>query len=292
MYQPAQLARRARAALAPALAGYVPLATGWGVRIVADPSRAIGRSILTTGIFDLAVSEALARLISPGDTVIDAGANVGYMTVLAALAAGPRGRVLAFEPHPELFAVLQRNVAAARDEFAIAHTELHETALGATTGSAHLQCPVEFASNDGLGRIASTPEPAGGTLTVRMQTLDTALGNRRAAVLKLDVEGAEAQVLRGAAGALGDRRIAHVVFEDHDMGNSEVVRILRDAGYSVFSLGWAMTGPRIAPVGTARLASEYEAPSFLATLDPSDVLARWRVRGWRVFSRRLGGTRP
>ncbi len=47
------------------------------------------------------MSEVLARLIDPGDTVVDAGANVGYMTVLAAAAAGPTGRVVAFEPHPE-----------------------------------------------------------------------------------------------------------------------------------------------------------------------------------------------
>src|SRR5512138_2207904 len=115
VYQPAQLLRRAAAALPRSSSpGYVPLATSWGGRIVADPGRAIGRSLLTTRVFDLAVSEAMARLISPGDTVIDAGANVGYMTVLAAMAAGAKGRVLAFEPHSELFAILQANIAAAR----------------------------------------------------------------------------------------------------------------------------------------------------------------------------------
>ena len=83
--------------------------------MIVDPTRAIGRSIVTTGLFDLAVSELLARLIDPGDIVVDAGANVGYMTVLAATAAGRSGRVLAFEPHPELFAVLCQNAGYAME---------------------------------------------------------------------------------------------------------------------------------------------------------------------------------
>ena len=59
-----------------------------GDGVLADSTKTIGQSIRTTGLYDLAVSEVLARLIDPGDTVVDAGANVGYMTVLAAAAAG------------------------------------------------------------------------------------------------------------------------------------------------------------------------------------------------------------
>ena len=68
--------------------GYTPLPVAWGISVIADPAKMIGRSLFTTGIYDLAVSEVLARLIEPGDTVVDAGANVGYMTLLAGVAAG------------------------------------------------------------------------------------------------------------------------------------------------------------------------------------------------------------
>jgi hypothetical protein len=55
--------------------GYVPLRTSWGMQVIADSPSAIGRSILTTGVYNIAVSETLFRLISPGDTVFDAGAK-------------------------------------------------------------------------------------------------------------------------------------------------------------------------------------------------------------------------
>ena len=58
------------------------------------------------------MTEVLARLIRAGDTVVDAGAHIGYMTILSsACVRSVQGHVVAWEPHPELFAVLERNVA-------------------------------------------------------------------------------------------------------------------------------------------------------------------------------------
>ena len=99
--------------------------------MIADPAKMIGRSLFTTGIYDIAVSEVLARLIAPaGDTVVDAGANVGYMTLLAGVAAGSSGRVLSWEPHPELVSVLQSNVAALNARGGAADITIRNAALG------------------------------------------------------------------------------------------------------------------------------------------------------------------
>jgi FkbM family methyltransferase len=285
VYRPTQILRRAVAALSHPSAGYQPLRTSWGATLLADPTKAIGLSIATTGVYDLAVSEALARLIAPGDTVIDAGANVGYMTVLASVAAGPQGRVLAFEPHPELFAVVQQNVDAARRRFRIARTELHNLALGSRRGAAELLLPTDFGINDGIGRIASADAVGGRSLRVSMDTLDTLLGDDSAAVLKLDVEGFELEVLRGAVRALETRRIRHIVFEDHAVDESEVVRLLRDAEYRVYSLGWTMRGPSLSPVEHGSSATVYEAPNFVASIEPDQVLERCGRKGWTVLNR-------
>ena len=287
VYQPTRLVRRAVAALLPPPRGYTFLRTSWGVPILADPSRVIGRSILTTGIYDLAVSEALARLISPGDTVLDAGANVGYMTVLASVATGPDGRVVSFEPHPELFAIVRQNVAAVGKQLPAGRTELHQAALGAEPGLAELRLPPGFDTNDGLARIDPTATPGGQTVSVPVETLDDVLGDETAAVLKLDVEGYEPQVLRGSTRALAERRVRHIVFEDHALDNSEVARILREAGYHLFSLGWSMRGLSVHPVERGSLAREYEAPNYIATHEPAEVLARCRPRGWVVLGNRL-----
>ena len=113
VWRPWQLARRVRVAWMAPPDSDRALRVAWGVSLRADPRMTIGRSIQTTGLHDPAVTEVLARLIRAGDAVVDAGAHIGYMTILSALASGPSGHVVAWEPHPELFAVLERNVAEA-----------------------------------------------------------------------------------------------------------------------------------------------------------------------------------
>src|SRR3954465_296715 len=87
----------------------------WGLPVEVDTGDAIGFSIVAGGVFDPCVTETLHRLIDPGDVVADVGANLGYMSSLAAARVGPEGRVLAFEPHPRAYELLERNVSRWRD---------------------------------------------------------------------------------------------------------------------------------------------------------------------------------
>ena len=67
-----------------------------------NPKETIGRAILRLGVYDLCVSESICRLLDPGESAIDVGANLGYMTSLMAAKAGKCGSVESFEPHPDL----------------------------------------------------------------------------------------------------------------------------------------------------------------------------------------------
>src|SRR5262249_28834498 len=107
VYRPTQILRRVRAALFSPPAGFREVTTSWGVTRRADTTKTVGHDILVAGIYDLPLSEALARLITQGDTVFDVGANVGYTTLLCAVAAGPNGTVHSFEPHPQLHTVIE-----------------------------------------------------------------------------------------------------------------------------------------------------------------------------------------
>jgi FkbM family methyltransferase len=251
----------------------------------------IGRSIFTTGIYDIAVSEMLARLIKPGDTVVDAGANVGYMTLLAGVAAGASGRVLAWEPHPELFSVLQRNVAMLNARGGAASITIRNAALGAEPGLAELILPPYMDANDGVAYIG-VPADSGQSMTVAVETLDDVVGDAPIAVMKLDVEGAELGVLSGARGALGDGGITHIVFEDHVGADSPVARVLVANGYRLFSLGWSMRGLHLGENPRERLATGYEAQSFVASREPQQVIDACRAMGWMTlnasFSARRG----
>jgi FkbM family methyltransferase len=285
VWRPHQLLRRMLQAVRPAPEGIQPLAVAWGATVLADPSKHVGMSIHTTGIYDLAVSEVLIRLVDAGDTVVDAGANVGYMTVLGARLAGPSGQVHAFEPHPALFEVLTRNAGEAQRAGQASPVSLHDAALGARTGRAELVVPDGFEHNDGLARIRGVEGGSEPSIDVRMTTIDEALGTTPIGVLKLDVEGLEHEVLTGASGALRAQSIRHVVFEDHDGPGSAVMTLLESAGYRLYAIGWSVGGLRIGDVRGVRLASVYEAPSYLATRDPAEVERRCSARGWRALRR-------
>jgi FkbM family methyltransferase len=286
VYRPSQLVKRLLLSVSSQGQGFTPLQTSWGAEVLADPGRTIGRSIVTTGLYDLAVSEALFRLISPGDTVIDAGANIGYMSVLVGVAAGPQGKVISFEPHPELFGILQRNVAEVSQRWKVATFQLHQSALGEESGTAQLELPEDFEKNDGIAKIGSTANSGGRSISVPIATLDELLGNVSVSVMKIDVEGFEPQVLRGAKTLLQERRIQHILFEDHSISNSPVVTILREAGYKLFSLGWSMQGLLVQPIEVGSLATHYEAPNFIATQNSEDLLARCQPKGWLSLGKR------
>jgi FkbM family methyltransferase len=246
---------------------YRRLPVAWGARLLVLDDDHIGRCIGTTGIYDLAVSELLFRLIHPGDLVIDAGANIGYMSVLAATAGA---QVKAFEPNPQLQPILRQNLGA--------RGEVRPVALGAHRHTAALIPPDPDAHNNGLGRLG-TPADAG-TVPVQVETLDAELAGRTVAVLKLDVEGEEQAVFQGAANALQDRRVRHIIFEDHHGAGSAVMTHLLGQGYTIFSVGWTLSGPALGDAATPSAHARYEAPSYLATLDRAEALSACAKRGW------------
>lgn len=136
---------------------------------------------------------AAIRAARPGGAAIDGGAHVGSWVPRLA-AAFPR--VLAFEPCPENFALLQTNTAGLRG------VELRQAALGATAGDARLQRVPERGANSGQWAIAEAGEP------VRVETVD-GLGLADLSLLKLDLEGYELPALQGAVETL--RRCRPVV---------------------------------------------------------------------------------
>ena len=289
VYRPHQLARRLASSISAPPPGHRLMPVSWGVELWADPSEHVGRSLWTTGVFDLAVSEVLFRLVRPGDFVVDVGANLGYMTLLGAVASGPDGRVLAFEPNPHVAAWLRRNVEHGRRQYEMAAVELRDGALGAEAGSATLVLPDPASANDGLGHIAAGHSAANveRMVQVAVATLDGVIGGHRAGLMKVDVEGHEEQVLEGAACALHAHRIRHVLFEDHEGAGSRAMALLRAAGYEIFSIGWSMRGPVLAPAADGSLASPFEAPSYLATTETRSALEACARTGWLVLQHQV-----
>ncbi|KGE05133.1 FkbM family methyltransferase [Pseudohaliea rubra] len=131
-------------------------------------------------------------LVGPGAICVDVGANIGYFTVLAAALAGPAGRVYAFEPDPDNFALLERNVHL--NGFA-ARCALSPLALADRAGAGKL-----YRSGDNLGDHQVYPgDGERPWLPIRLARGDAVLGAAVDAIdfLKVDTQGSEAAVLAG-----------------------------------------------------------------------------------------------
>jgi FkbM family methyltransferase len=285
VYRPQQIFRRAIGLARAPSSRYQQLRAAWGVEMLANPAEHLGRSLWTTGVYDLSVSEVMFRLVQRSDLVLDAGANIGYMTLLASVAAGPRGRVISWEPNPALFGILTRNVDASRAQGQMAPVELRQAALGAHRHRATLVLSDPARANDGLSYIpAGPPTPFSDAVDVQVETLDDVLGNQSVAVAKVDVEGYEHHLFKGAEKALTAHRIRHIVFEDHEGTGSTAAELLKTFGYSLFSIGWSMTGPLLAEIVPGEsVAATYEAPSYLATVEPERAIRACTPSGWRAL---------
>lgn len=150
-------------------------------------------AMCTVGERDPEMCRFIARHVPEGGTFVDAGANIGAYSLAAARRVGPAGRVLAFEAHPGTHAFLRWNL----DANGFGWAETFQLALGEQEGAVALE--VEEA-NPGETHVASGPT-SDNAARVRMRPLDDVLREQGVAAidyLKIDVEGFELPVLRGA----------------------------------------------------------------------------------------------
>lgn len=158
--------------------------------------------LLRLGRIDLsgeAELELLHHLVRSGDTVLDIGANLGVYTLRLSELVGPTGQVHSFEPVPRTFRLLDHNVKA---HAPYPNVRIHQAAVSDRSGPAILHLPVEGTLEDYYyASLAKDPGTAARAIPVETVALDgwltLEIGN--VAFLKIDTEGAELEVLRGAA---------------------------------------------------------------------------------------------
>ncbi len=173
------------------------------------------------------IEPCIRRFCRAGDTVVDVGANIGEWALQMADAVGPTGRVIAVEPVPHLAAALRKSALANN----MRQLSVSAVALSDTAGQAEFS--VERA-NTGGSRLGRHGHDAGACehITVRVATLDELLarsGAGRVDFIKVDVEGFELEVLRGARGALArDRPAMYLELGAEDVAKRpELVALLR-----------------------------------------------------------------
>ena len=212
----------------------VPTTLRDGTRMLVDPHEFLGRSIYFSGEWDPKITWALRRLLQPGETVIDIGAHCGATALIAARLVGPQGAVHAFEPQPVLAQMLRDS--AKMNGFEQLH--VHELALSDSDGKAEL-----FIPNDKLILASLNPVSGATSLAVEKRRAgdfleDLNLGE--IALIKIDVEGHELDVFRGAAEFLEHNRPRAILFESVEkegpFRQRPPVRLLSDLDYVFYAL--------------------------------------------------------
>ncbi len=173
-----------------------------------------------TGLHEFADMAFVLHFLRADDLFADVGANIGSYTVLASRVVGCR--TVAFEPDPAAAAALERNI---RLNKIAQRVELRISAVGEQEGDAHFSIGLDTENHvltgaDATGRL------------VPMQTLDRALGGRIPILFKIDVEGYEAEVLRGARAVLAAPELKVVLTENR---STSVVEMLKRAGMTEFA---------------------------------------------------------
>jgi FkbM family methyltransferase len=198
----------------------------------------IGRSLELYGEFSEIECGFLARWLRADDVVIDAGANIGALTVPLARAVGRGGRVIAYEPQRVVFQLLCANVALNE----LTQVETRRAALGARAGSARVPCPSpRVPGNFGGTRVGEQGEP------VAVETIDD-LGLAACRLIKADVEGMEAHVLEGARATISRARPLLYLENDRLDRSPQLIALVRALGYRA----WWHLPPLYNPANYAR----------------------------------------
>ncbi len=224
------------------------IAAGHGAGLKIIPLK--GDREIALGTYEAPVQQALIENVERGGVVYDIGANIGYFTMLAARRVGPAGQVYAFEPVARNAAAIERS--ARLNGFDA--VEVFERAVGAAGGIAELN----LARHIGGAMLASVgaPPDRSGSVDVEVVALDEfvdALGLRPPSLVKIDVEGAELDVLRGMTGTLKAQAPVLIVELDDataaglETKARELAALLAGLGYGLASLapsypaaGWSV----------------------------------------------------
>jgi FkbM family methyltransferase len=202
--------------------------------------------LLIDGVYEPATRRFLLQQLRPGDTFLEVGANIGVFTVAASQRVGPQGRVIAIEASPRIVCYLEANVRANR----LGNVVLIQCAVQDvdSPGVDFFDAP---ASHFGMGALAAQfGSPAQRVAGRRLDSLRAEWGGGRVALLKVDVEGFEAAVFRGA-GELLSRDRPWLTFEFADWAEQragfrpgDAQRVLVGHGYRLWRLADYLGGAR------------------------------------------------
>ncbi len=214
-----------------------------GLTMLLDPSEWVQQDILVHGATEPGTLRLIAKLVAPGDAVIDVGAHVGHHALVAAKAAGPAGKVIAIDPQPYNADRVARNAQLN----GMANVLTIIAAAGDKPG--FIKLPIQSDRDRArLSLLEAGPGDTGALVEVPLRRIDEIIesaGLPAVKLIKIDVEGFELEVLLGLAATAA--KCANIILEVLDTSmsdrNGKIARFLTDAGFALRTIEGAAWKP-------------------------------------------------
>ena len=212
-----------------------------GSRMILDLNDlGISRELAFYGVHEKNSTEEVKKIIKPGMKILEVGANIGYYALLETKLAGPRGRLYAIEPSPYNFETLKKNLELNN----VRNADIHQAAFGQIRTKAKFYVYdrsnlSSFIKREDMGMKCKEVE-------VEIITLDDFLRGKEVDFIRMDVEGYEKEILKGAEKALSEGKKPKYFFIEvhsellHKKGSSakEIFEFLAKYGYDIHKSFW------------------------------------------------------
>jgi FkbM family methyltransferase len=208
------------------------------LKILCNLGSFIEWNVYFRGYYDPNLSMALKHLAQQGMVIADVGANVGAYTLLLAKQAGTDGRVLAFEPNPEVYRRLVLNIQANGFQDRVSLSRL---ALSQAAGIATLHVPRKAFHHRGIASLHVYSKELTDEVEVEVGTLDEQairLGAYKLDLIKVDTEGNDSSVLQGAMDTIS-KHMPVIIFEANRVAHQRAMADLKSTHQAIKSLGYS-----------------------------------------------------
>lgn len=202
-----------------------------GSRFIAGPGESGINANIYCGLQEFSDMAYVLHTMSEEDLFVDIGANVGSYTILACVAKGARG--ICFEPVPTTYQRLLDNI---RLNDVSSHVKAFNIGLSDKEGELTFT-----ASENSMNHVAADSERATDVVKVKVLSLDKILDGESPSMLKIDVEGFETPVIRGAHETLNNKSLHSVIMELNGSGSrygfseNTILNTMKDYGFSTYT---------------------------------------------------------
>jgi FkbM family methyltransferase len=231
-----------------------------------SPSLFMDRIILVQGEYDCVLHRVLDRLIAPGMTCLDVGANIGDVTLYMARLLNTSGHVFAFEPVPHVYERISKHVIRSGLSERVSVLPI---ALSNQNGRADIAFASQEVENQGMASLVNRSNNVVDSLTeIQTATLDSfAKANQlpRIGFIKIDIQGAELLFLEGASQTIEESRpVIAIEVSPEDLAKAghsppDIFAYFAKRGYRAFD---CVSGARV-EIDVAQVDSRWISPNTL-----------------------------